>query len=778
MSIKRQLADRRPQRSGQSDPGRRSRQPRRQQHHQRASRPRRAAGGVQQPLQPQHLRQPGRTYKGHTTDYGVSLQADWKLGANTTLTSISAWRDYRSGQPGDIDYSAVDILYRSPTNDGFSRHFRTLSQELRLQGTTFNNHLDWLIGGYYADENLTLTDNLRFGTQYGRFATCRIVSGGGLAALYSPTSPGCLAARPALFGAASPLIFAGFDRLDAVNDKGSTLDMYHQNSRNYAFFTHNIFHITDKVAFTAGLRYTNERKRFNATFGQDNTACPAQQAALDQFLTNPALAAVAGGLLAFTCQGNATSELNGVTITDRRSEHKLTGTGVLSWKPIEDLMVYASYSRGYKAGGFNLDRSALKSPLLPFAATPGGAQALVGNLQFDPEINNAYELGAKYSHGVVTANLAIFRQDFRNFQLNTFNGTVFLVQTINGCKTSLNGADRDLSATTGACPAGDVTWGVRSQGVELETAFRPTRNLDITAGFTYANTKYRSNLVGNSSGAPLDPALRVLPGKHLSNAPGLVGTGSVTWTPRIGDSGLHGLFYVDARLTSDYNTGSDLFPQKRQDAYALINARLGIRGPQRGGRSRSGRRICSTRITPRSRSTRRSRRARRRRRSSIRNSRAAARSSRPSSRSRGPSESPAGSGSERYLILPVREAHGEGDHAKHLEGQSGFSKPLHRASRGPPPHALRAQGGLPSPFNLTPRGGRRRPRRRRREAGGRGAPSAAPGSRSFGRSRRRSGRRRRPPVRHRSRYGRNGPRRGSRRGLGRGLKARPPGRGR
>jgi outer membrane receptor protein involved in Fe transport len=356
--------------------------------------------------------------------------------------------------------------------------------------------------------------------------------------------------------------------------------MYHQNSRNYAFFTHNIFHITDKVAFTAGLRYTNERKRFHATFGQDNTACPAQQAALDGFLTNPALAAVAGGLLALTCQGNATSELNGVTIVDRRSEHKLTGTGVLSWKPVEDLMMYASYSRGYKAGGFNLDRSALKSPLLPFAATPGGAQALVGNLQFDPEINNAYEVGAKYSHGVVTANLAIFRQDFRNFQLNTFNGTVFLVQTINGCKTNLAGADRDLSATTGACAAGDVTWGVRSQGVELETAFRPTRDLDITAGFTYANTKYRSNLVGNSSGVPLDPALRELPGKHLSNAPGLVGTTSMTWTPRIGGSGLHGLFYVDARLTSDYNTGSDLFPQKRQDAYALVNARIGLRGPR------------------------------------------------------------------------------------------------------------------------------------------------------------------------------------------------------
>ena len=32
---------------------------------------------------------------------------------------------------------------------------------------------------------------------------------------------------------------------------------------------------------------------------------------------------------------------------------------MLSYKPTDELLTYASYSRGYKAGGFNLDRSAL-----------------------------------------------------------------------------------------------------------------------------------------------------------------------------------------------------------------------------------------------------------------------------------------------------------------------------------------------------------------------------------------------------------------------------------
>ena len=521
---------------------------------------------------------PGRSYGGGAEDKGISLDVNWDFGG-ATLTSISAYREYDADQASDTDYSRVDILYRRDDGGG-SRAFQTLSQELRLQGQAFGDKLDWLIGGYFADEDLTVTDNLRFGTQYGRFATCRIVSGGGLAPLYSPTSPGCLAARPALFGPASPAIYAAFDRLDSINDRGSTLDVYTQNSRNFAFFTHNIFHITDKLALTLGARYTHERKKMRTTFGNDNTACPAQQAALVPFLSNPGLAAVAGGLIGLSCQGNSTSELNGVTISDKRSESEFTGTGVVSFEASNDLLLYASYSRGYKAGGFNLDRSALKSPILPFAATPGGAQALVGNLQFDPEINTSYELGAKYSRGPITVNAVVFRQKFRNFQLNTFNGTVFLVQTINGCDNDLGGTDRDLSAATGACPADDVSWGVRSQGVEIESQIRPHRDLRVGLGVTYAETKYRENLVGNENGAPLDPALRKLPGDNLSNAPDLVGIGSLTWTPPIGGSGMSGLFYVDARITSDYNTGSDLFPQKEQDSYAIFNARIGIRGPQ------------------------------------------------------------------------------------------------------------------------------------------------------------------------------------------------------
>ncbi len=533
----------------------------------------------------------GRSFQGKTKDYGFSGEIKWNLGA-ATLTSITAYRDYRSGQASDTDYSAVDLLYRAPGDDAY-RQFRTFTQELRLQGEAFDGKLDWLVGGFYANEKLTLTDNLRFGSQYGRFATCRIISGGGLAGLYSPTSPLCVAPTvgPATIsgasggGATGADIVAAFTALDGMANVGSTTDTYRQDGENWALFTHNIFHITDRLDLTLGLRYTNDKKDFSATFGNNNTVCTTVQGLVTDDLvsttTNATAKALSGALIGLACQGNSTAELNGVSINSKRSEDEWTGTAILSYKATDDLMVYGSFSRGYKAGGFNLDRSALKSPTFSFASQ-GGAQALVGNLQFAPELVNSYEIGAKYSTGPFSASVTLFRSDFSNFQLNTFNGSVYLVQSINGCEVSLGGADRDTSAATGACPSGDVGYGVRAEGVEIETSLVPADNVRVSAGLTYSQAKYRENLVGSTTGAPLDPALRKLPGNFMSNAPEAVITTSIAWTPDIGSNGLSALFYVDSRTTTDYNTGSDLFPQKAQDGYTIVNARVGLRGPGQG----------------------------------------------------------------------------------------------------------------------------------------------------------------------------------------------------
>ncbi|WP_226660609.1 TonB-dependent receptor [Alteriqipengyuania lutimaris] len=527
---------------------------------------------------------PGRSYDGETEDYGAALELNWDFGG-AQLTSITGYRDYSNTQGSDTDYTQVDILYRAPGPNAGAREFKTFSQELRLQGEAFGGTLDWLVGGYFANEKLETRDNLRFGTQYGTFANCRIA----LAinpALANPSAANCFGANigaltaanggAGAFGAATPLIIAGINNLATVRDRGSTGDVYNQESTNWALFTHNIINITDRLNLTLGLRYTNENKDFSASFGNDNTACPANRALLGPLLGVPALAGLAGGLISLSCQGNSTSELNGVSIADSRDEDEFTGTAIISFKPTDRLMTYASYSRGYKAGGFNLDRSALQaSPLVGNPAVTGST----ANLQFGQETVDAFEVGGKYDGRDWTLTAAAFYQRFSNFQLNTFNGSVFLVQNVNSCGADLGGADRDASGTTGACAADDVQPGVIAKGVELELGLRPARFLNANLGLTYADTSYETNLIGNDTGAPLDPALRLLPGDNLSNAPEITATASLSYTPPIGNSGLTGLFYINTRMTSDYNTGSDLLYGKEQDGYVLVNGRIGIRGP-------------------------------------------------------------------------------------------------------------------------------------------------------------------------------------------------------
>lgn len=518
---------------------------------------------------------PGRAYGNITTDYGASARVGWTLG-KAQLISITAYREYKSGGAADIDYGNVDIGYR-PDDGNAYRQFHTFTQETRLSGSIFNDRLDWLVGGYYAHEDLEVVDNLKFGSQYGAFASCRMVATiNPAAALRDPSAAGCLSAvgRGALTAAVGPQIVAGIDRLSTVNSVGSVRDVYDQTSSNYAFFTHNIYKITDTLSLTGGLRYTHESKTLNARFNNNNTVCPAQQAALGPLLgsSNPSLQSLAAGLITLTCTGNSTSALTGVPINDKMSEGQFTGTTVLSWKPSTSSLFYGSYARGYKAGGYNLDRSDLSANVF---STPTASQA--SNLRFDPETVQAYELGYKYTSRNFTANFAAFRSEFKNFQLNTFNGTNYIVQNIGSCSVGLNGADSDSSSTTGAC-TGKVKAGVITQGFEIEAAATPSSDVTINMGYTFADTHYRRDLVGSDAGEALNSALFLLPGSRMSNAPRHVVTTSATWSPRINDDGLSALFYVDGRMTSDYNTGSDLFAEKEQDGFVVVNARIGLHG--------------------------------------------------------------------------------------------------------------------------------------------------------------------------------------------------------
>ena len=148
-----------------------------------------------------------------------------------------------------------------------------------------NNHLDWLVGGYYANEKLTVVDNLTYGADYARYANCLVAAnfaarpdprqhpGAGNADLLQPDCRGWIlpfagAQAPALaafaqlpinlgppFGVvnfgAPPFTDSGFANIarllgvtGSLNGAGLD-DRWNQKSNNWALFTHNIISITD-----------------------------------------------------------------------------------------------------------------------------------------------------------------------------------------------------------------------------------------------------------------------------------------------------------------------------------------------------------------------------------------------------------------------------------------------------------------------------------------------------------------------------------------------------
>ena len=154
---------------------------------------------------------PGRSYRSDVRDGGVSGELVYDFGG-AELTSITAYRYNKYVRGQDADFNNLDILYRDDDGTAFNR-FKTISQELRLQGKA--GPIDWLVGGYYANEKLRVRDNLAYGNDYLRYANCLLATSptSGLGFAFDPTSSTCFN-EAALAGAQAQLA-AGIGQIQA-----------------------------------------------------------------------------------------------------------------------------------------------------------------------------------------------------------------------------------------------------------------------------------------------------------------------------------------------------------------------------------------------------------------------------------------------------------------------------------------------------------------------------------------------------------------------------------
>jgi len=444
----------------------------------------------------------GRDWQQTVLDRGISAEVNWEIGPGT-LTSITAWRKFEADRYFDPDAGPVDLLY----DDRDGEVFESFSQELRYQGVT--GDLDYLFGLFYANDKIESRDGYSYGADFESWL-------------------GLLVGSQTLFPA-----ITGLPAGSVFPEGGGAYDVFEQEGDSIALFTHNTYQFTDKLSVTGGLRFTIDDKTLDANLTSDNPACEASIALGGEDLT-----ATPAALRGLVCIPNFDTRRDGRYKADR-SEEEFSGVLSALYRINGDLSTYASYSRGYKSGGYQFDRGGLVIP------NPSGDQ-----LEFEPEFADAYELGLKgvFMQGLLRANLALFYTALKDYQFSYV-------------KASASGETQRVVANLP-----DLT----SQGVELETVLQPTDNLSLNLAATYQDADF-----GESD---FPTSLAYLEDKGNFNAPKWTLVGSANYDRDITGTKLRTFAYLDARWQSKATVSfsASVGPNHEQEDYATFNGRVGL----------------------------------------------------------------------------------------------------------------------------------------------------------------------------------------------------------
>ena len=474
-------------------------------------------------------------------DDGVSAEINWTTPwlNNATFTSITSKREWTADEGGDLEFTTADIFDRPFGQPGDSSvRINPLTEELRLAGNT--DKFDWTVGYFLDNEDLVRHDLINMGSDYEAYMSSLLVYG------FKPY--GMNTANPATFISQA----TGLPYGASLSGVGMA-DMYKQTANSNAVFGNVTFHATEALDVTAGLRYTDESKQLDSTYTNPNgdAGCAAMlrnPTQVYEALVGRGVPAAIAAKLIPTVIGDSclawSDALDVRTTHQSLNEKEWSGTlkGVYTFN--DNVMTYLTGSRGYKAGGFNMDRVQ--------SATGLNDQSVgilpVNNTSFVGEFVNSYELGTKttWLDGSLLANAALFDEQFTNYQLNEFVGTGYDVLSL-------------PKAT--------------SKGVDTNVMWQATKNWLLQAGVTYNDVRVGKDIPG-SAFAP-GGVFGLLPGARMPLASLWSDTASVTYEHPLNGM-LLGRFNVSAKYQSGVNQGATYAPELYQGGYTVINARIGI----------------------------------------------------------------------------------------------------------------------------------------------------------------------------------------------------------
>lgn len=423
------------------------------------------------------------TEKGPENDtqkfWGISSTINYQTSGGYMLSSITAYRENEYAGEGDEDFSGQTEAFQTR----FDEYPEQFSQEFRLISPV-NDSFDWVLGLYYFESS---------NNQNGR-------------AVY--LDPGVLLGNPALS------LARGVVGVPAKVDTTSN-----------AAFVHGNYRISDQWEVTAGLRVTRDEK--DAEFKQVNTPTDLQSAIqLATILLGPDLGPILGPQMPGALLGSANIEYSGA-----RSDTSVSPMVSINFKPSDDVMYYAKYSRGSQSGGFNTD-------FFPY----------VPSIEFDEETVDAFELGVKsvVAGGRLQLNADIFVQQYEDLQV---------FQRI----------EKQPSGTVIALTnAGEST----SQGAEFEGVWLPIDSLRLNLNATYLDATYDRFENVPVAGQPSN-----YNGNFLSYAPEWKLFASAQYTMNLDPAEL--VFYLDYSHQGDSWSGPNQADERYHlDSFSLWNARL------------------------------------------------------------------------------------------------------------------------------------------------------------------------------------------------------------
>ncbi|MEM1111047.1 MAG: TonB-dependent receptor [Pseudomonadota bacterium] len=415
--------------------------------------------------------------------YNYTLNVDWGIG-DLTFTSLTGFVGYEFDELCDCDFIGAPV-FEAP----FSEDYEQFSQEFRLVSPG-GETIDWIAGVFYQTSELDFID-----------------------AVVVPENSILGAASSALI----PILGTESGRV------------FESDSDLWAVFAQATWNINDAWRLTVGGRYTEETKEGSRKLDIINSATGEE--------VSQGIAQIYKAV--FNVDSEQLNE-EGHDLNEDRDESIFTPLVTVQWDVNPDIMLYASASTGFKAGGFDARSN------------------IVESFEFEEEEATTYEIGGKtiFADGAAELNFAIYRTDYDDLQVSQFDGVIGF--------TVGNAAE------------------TRVQGVEIDGRWAITDNLVMGYGLAYLDHEFKDFTNGNCFNRQ-EPDGDIVEGIQLCDYTGKRGQYTPEWTSTLTfthtfpiSNSLDLQSGLDLNYVDEQNTEVNLNPLYEVDSITKVNLRFGL----------------------------------------------------------------------------------------------------------------------------------------------------------------------------------------------------------